>query len=204
MPRYTSTDYDKDLDMAQDWDIKPRGQGCSTCEKAFTKGERYWSALSRGEEGFQRADYCTECWPKVEEASLYSDWQGTFIPPPPKDQETLKKETAESLLRRLIEDEDGGQADVIFILAVMLERKKILIERDVQFDRDDDMLRVYEHKLSGETFLIADPQLKLDALEVVQQKVVDMLGIGDGKQKAAEPQAETPMELPLEETPATT
>jgi hypothetical protein len=189
--------------MAQDWDIKPRAKGCSTCEKQFEAGEHYWSALSRGDAGFERADYCTACWPKVDEASLYSDWQGTFVPPPAKDEEALKKETAESLLRRLIEEEDGEQVDVIFILAVMLERKKILIERDVQFDRDDEMLRVYEHKLSGETFLIADPQLQLDALEVVQQKVVDMLGIGEGK--PADPPAtqtsEATPELALESPP---
>ena len=180
--------------MAQDWDIKPRGQGCATCESTFAAGEHYWSALSRGENGFERADYCTTCWPAVDEETLYSDWQGTFVPPPPKDEEALKKETAESLLRRLIEEEDGEQIDVIFILAVMLERKKILIERDVQFDQDDEMRRVYEHKQSGETFLITDPQLQLDALEAVQQKVVDMLGIGDGK--ATTPPSGVPTDAP--------
>ena len=65
--------------------------------------------------------------PKVGDA--FSVWKGTFqaeLPPP----EVLKKETAESLLRKLIKKNDPHFRNTIFILAVMLERKRILAAQD--------------------------------------------------------------------------
>ena len=66
--------------------------------------------------------------------------------------------------------------NVIYILAVLLERKRILTERDVQTRDDDIVTRVYEHRQTGEVFLIPDPRLHLDQLEEVQKEVVLMLG----------------------------
>ncbi len=166
--------------MAQDWDIRPRSNLCSECEKVFEHQESYYSALVFGEEGYQRGDFCVGCWVgKEAELQPYSSWKGTYLVPPEKpDDEPLKKETAESLLRRLIEDENDENAPVIYILAVMLERKKTLVEKDVKIDDEGTVHRVYEHRETGETFLILDPQLKLDKLEEVQIRVADMLGAG--------------------------
>jgi hypothetical protein len=188
--------------MAQDWDIRPRSNLCSECEKVFENKESYYSALVRGDAGFQRGDFCTGCWVGKEAELLpYSSWKGTFLAPPDKEEnEALKKETAESLLRRLIEDESDENASVIYILVVMLERKKVLVEKDVKIDEDGTMHRVYEHKKSGETFLILDPQLKLDKLEAVQIRVIEMLG-GNKSQPEETPQDEPPTEDKETETP---
>jgi len=181
--------------MAQDWDIRSRSNLCSECEKLFENSETYYSALVYDEEGYQRGDFCVGCWVGKEvELVPYSSWKGVFIiPPEVVDNDPLKKETAESLLRRLIEDEDGENASVIYILAVMLERKKILVEKDVKIEEDGTMRRVYEHRNSGETFLILDPQLKLDRLEEVQMRVAKMLGGGEKKTAAAEKNVESTM-----------
>lgn len=163
--------------MAQDWDIKARSESCQACEAPFEDNQPYFSALLFGDQGYARADYCETCWSnKDESASPYSTWQGVFKKPSPEPEEPLKKETAESLLRRLMQDEDDSQRNVIYILAVMLERKRILVERDVQTRDDGTMIRIYEHRKTGETFLIPDPRLRLDQLEHVQQEVVEMLG----------------------------
>lgn len=163
--------------MAQDWDIKQRGEACCKCGTPFEDRQTYFSNLVFDEEGYTRADYCETCWPdKAESTSPYSKWQGVFRMPPPEPEEALKKETAESLLRRLMEKEDESNRNVIYILAVMLERKRVLVERDVQTRDDGTMIRVYEHRKTGETFLISDPRLRLDQLEQVQQEVIEMLG----------------------------
>ena len=192
--------------MAQDWDIRPRSTLCSDCEKAFENNEHYYSALVHGEEGYQRGDFCIGCWVgKEAELQPYSAWKGTFIVPPEKaDDDPLKKETAESLLRRLIEDESDENAPVIFILVVMLERKKTLVEKDVKIDEDGTVHRVYEHRQSGETFIILDPQLKLDKLQEVQIRVADMLGAKESRESKSErgkQDAETDAESDAGETP---
>ena len=168
--------------MAQDWNIKSRSNICSACEKNFADKDECYSALMFTDEGYIRGDYCLECWQKQElPGTVFSTWQGVFAVPPPLQEEPLKKETAESLLRKMIE-EDEPNIGVIYILAVMLERKRILIERDVKTTEDGTMLRIYEHKKSGETFLVTEPGLQLDKLEEVQAQVVELLG--GGKRKA--------------------
>ena len=178
--------------MAQDWDIKSRSEACTACSTAFEDGQSYLSALLFGENGYERADFCEGCWQQSEAVlSPYSSWQGIYRKPSATgNNDPLKKETAESLLRKLIEDEDPQNEGVIYILAVMLERKKILVEKDVTVDDLGTVHRVYEHRQTGETFLILDPQLKLDALEDVQTRVIEMLG-GPLPRAAAAPTAPT-------------
>jgi len=164
--------------MAQDWDIRPRSNLCCECDKLFENNEAYYSALIYDEEGYRRGDFCVGCWVgKEAELKPFSSWKGTFVTPTEvEDDDPLKKETAESLLRKLIEGEEEENASVIYILSVMLERKKVLVEKDVKIDEAGTVHRVYEHRKSGEIFLILDPQLKLDKLEAVQIKVAEMLG----------------------------
>ena len=137
--------------MAEDWNIKPRGEVCRQCETPFQDHQVYWSALLYTDEGYVRADHCTGCWEhRADTTAPFSTWQGVFKSPPPAPEEPLKKETAESLLRRLMEDEGDAHLNVIYILAVMLERKRILIERDVRSEEDGRTIRVYEHRKTGE------------------------------------------------------
>ena len=170
--------------MAQDWDIKARGEECSGCKMQFQDRQQYFSALVFGSEGYVREDYCGRCWMggKKEATSAYSQWQGVFRPPPPPPPEALKKETAETLLRRLMEQDDGTKVNVIYILAVMLERKRILVEKDIQKREVGTKLMVYEHRKTAEIFIIPDPCLQLDQLEHVQIEVVDLLGRHDAAQ----------------------
>ncbi|MBN2301115.1 MAG: hypothetical protein JXN60_01230 [Lentisphaerae bacterium] len=163
--------------MAQDWDIKTRCDVCQGCETPFQDMEPYFSALMRSEDGYVRRDYCAKCWESKNMDSVpYSSWQGTFRFPPPEPEEALKKETAESLLRKLMAEDDKTNINVMYILAVMLERKRMLIEKDVQTREDGIMIRVYEHRRTGETFLVPDPRLQLDKLEEVQNQVITLLG----------------------------
>jgi len=162
--------------MAQDWDIRPRSESCHGCGQPFEDRQACFSTLMVGEAGYQRADYCAACRERTSrDRPPYSAWQGVFRKPPPAPEEPLKKETAESLLRRLMETDDPARINVIFILTVMLERKRILAERDARIREDGEMVRVYEHRRTGETFLIRDPRLRLDQVDAVQQEVAAML-----------------------------
>lgn len=174
--------------MAQDWDIKPRGDACVGCKEPFADKQGYYSALVFGKEGYARGDYCAKCWPACEKSAMpYSMWQGIFRMPAPPPEEPLKKETAESLLRKLMEEEDDSKANAIYILAVMLERKRILVEKDVQRRPDGVWIRLYEHRKTAETFLIPDPRLRLDQIQDVQREVVALLGGETGAPPGAAP-----------------
>jgi hypothetical protein len=163
--------------MAQDWDIKPRGVACARCEEPFQDKQTYHALLVRDEDGYRRKDYCEACRGEAGAAEgVYSTWQGVFRLPPPPPEEPLKKETAESVLRRLMEEDEPGRLNVVYILAVMLERKRLLVERAIERLEDGGTVRVYEHRKTGETFVVRDPELRLDELEHVQAEVIAMLG----------------------------
>ncbi|HBA83134.1 MAG TPA: hypothetical protein DCZ95_03475 [Verrucomicrobia bacterium] len=163
--------------MNQEWNIKSRNEACQKCNKSFADGETFYSRLTFGEEGYAREDRCEPCWKAEAGDKSLSVWKTVFKAPPPPSEETLKKETAESLLRQLMETDNPAHRNVIYILAVMLERRRILIERDVQVREDGLKIRVYEHKKSQETFLVPDPELRLTELTQVQEEVLAMLGV---------------------------
>lgn len=164
--------------MAQEWKIKSRSTVCHGCETPFEDKQEFFTALNDVGDGYERIDYCRECWRKNQGSGQpYSMWRSTFAIPPPPAEEALKKETAETLLRKLMED-DAARPDVIYILAVMLERKKVLIEREVQTAEDGSLVRIYEQRSTQDSFIIRDPGLKLNELDDVQQAVIEMLGGG--------------------------
>ena len=56
----------------------------------------------------------------------------------------------------------------------MLERRKLLRETDSQ-RTPHGILRVYEHRKTGEIYLIRDPDIPLDQIETFQNEVVTLL-----------------------------
>jgi len=162
--------------MSQEWNIKPRNETCGTCNRPFADRDVFYSRLTFGEEGYVRQDCCITCWQEPAKTGALSVWKTVFKVPPPPPPEPLKKETAESMLRELMETDDPAKRNSIYILAVMLERRRILVERDVQTREDGVKIRVYEHRKTGETFLIPDPGLRLAEIKLVQEEVIGLLG----------------------------
>ena len=96
-----------------------------------------------------------------------------------------------------METDDPATRNVIFILAVMLERRRILVEKEVQMpEGTGQKIRVYEHKQTGESFVVPDPQLKLKEIETVQREVMELLGISPSAGKAAAAPAAAPAPAP--------
>lgn len=162
-----------------EWNIQSGALACAACERAFVAGESLFTRLIFSDQAYQRADHCEACWtPELREGSS-SFWRTQFKPPPPRKEELLKKETVEDSLRAFIEEGDPAHTNTIFVLTLMLERKRILVEKDVQAQEDGRKLRMYEHKVSGEAFVVTDPNLRLDEVVAVQEEVATLLGWRD-------------------------
>jgi hypothetical protein len=158
-----------------DWDIQPRSAVCTACQKSFADKEAYHTLLSLSGAGYNRRDLCAACYPNASREAVLSYWQGEYKMPAPPVPDPIQKETAETLLRKLVESSDPGHAATRYILAVMLERKKILKHRDTVTNEDAQELLVYEHASTGESFTVPDPRLRLDQLEHIQQQVSALL-----------------------------
>jgi hypothetical protein len=158
-----------------EWDIQSRSDVCTACQSPFADKSSYHTLLAFDAEGYRRRDLCDACITGASRERVISYWQGEYRQPAPPPPEPIQKETAETLLKKLVEAADPAQAGAAYILAVMLERKRILKHRDTVRDENGTELLVYEHGRTGESLTIPDPHLQLDQLEEVQRQVAGLL-----------------------------
>ena len=181
------------MSKADSWHIKSRAHQCSISEKPFTEGEVFFTAIFPDPEldGYLRSDFSQEAWESREnEAPLpFSFWRTVYRPPEVEAKVTIvDKDDPESLLKMMIEQDEAHTENTRYILAIMLERKKILVETDSQKTRTG-LIRIYEHRHSGEVFIVKDPLIPLREIAPIQEEVQRMLA----------PDEETPTN---EDTPA--
>jgi len=194
-----------------EWIIQSRAHACQACGKSFADKDTYHTILTSHKQELLRQDICPGCW-AVQNAKLQgsvqgaaghkgfiSQWQAIYhAPPPSSTADPIQKETAETLLRKLILANDPQHGPACYILAVMLERKRQLKIKQ-QIRRDGVRIFIYEHPKTGDLFTITDPDLQLNQLDAVQRDVTQLLVHGLPENLTAHPQqpnaAQTPTAL---------
>lgn len=163
--------------MSQEWNIKSRGHVCTLCGRPLVDKAPVVSALKETSGGYDRFDCHPECWKASErDWEPFSLWDGVYFAPVKEEKkEPLKKEDAGDLVRKLVTLDDPAMKNVVYVLAVMLERSKIFVERDARPQPDGTIRRVYEDRKNGDTFVILDPRIRLENLAEVQSQVVALL-----------------------------
>jgi hypothetical protein len=163
-----------------EWNIQSRAHACEACGHPFADRQPYHTILFDEGKELRRSDVCEPCAQKAGAArsrpGFISHWQGIYEAPAPVV-DAILKETAETVLRKLIEQNEPRYVPAAYILAVMLERKRILKVKE-QIVRDGRRVFVYEQPKTGDIFTIADPNLRLDQLEEVQRDVAMLLEQG--------------------------
>jgi hypothetical protein len=160
--------------LANEWTIKHRADACVLTNRPFAPGEYFYTLLFRDAEGFRREDLSEEAWQtRNENIRPFSFWKARYEPAPPARAESLGKENAEQLFRRLVTSENAPR-NACYVLAAMLERKKIL--KQIKSEQSENgLVLIYEHAATGDVFIVQDPQLRLDELETVQNEVARLL-----------------------------
>jgi hypothetical protein len=190
-----------------EWNIQSRAHACEACCQPFADKQPYHTLLLDEPPALRRSDICEPCWQKQSadaarsRAGFISHWQGIFEVPPPM-MDAIQKETAETVLRKLMEQNEPHHAPAAYILAVMLERKRILKVKE-QIIRDGQRVFIYEQPKTGDIFTIADPNLRLDQLEEVQRDVAMLLeqGLKPPLAETSAPAAEQTMVVEIEPAP---
>jgi hypothetical protein len=166
-----------------EWNIQSRGHACGISGRPFADHEPCHTVLlAAPRQGFERLDLSTEAWKShgaeiLARPNLISHWRGTYVAPPPAPPEPIRRDDAESLLRKLVECQDEQYSAACYILAAMLERKRVLRVK-AQVREQGRRVFLYEHPHSGDVFSIVDPDLQLHQLEAVQRQVADLLAHG--------------------------
>ena len=161
--------------LADEWSIQHRAEACALTGQPFAEGEEFYTLLFRDGDGFRRQDLSEPAWQqRNENLQPFSFWRSRFEAPPAAPPETLPKENAEELFRRLVSAADRSNANACYVLAAMLERKRILKQIQTEQSEQGPVL-IYEHSKSGDVFVVPDPQLRLHELSGVQAEVTQLL-----------------------------
>ena len=164
--------------MKEPWSIRSRAKECATSGIAFEPGQKIRAAIfpDPDSSGYPRLDFTVEAWAaRDEEESPFSTWLTTYHPPVIDEKaEAVVEDDPETLLRRMIDEDEEHTENARYILAVMLERQKLLRETDTQ-QIPSGILRVYEHRKTGDVFIIKDPQIPLSDVDRVQEEIRELL-----------------------------
>ena len=168
------------------WSIKSRSHTCFISERQFLDGENFYTAIFPDDQsgGYIRKDFCMEAWedfiqnPPENSLSPFSFWSSIYHVPVKEEEVKVTNKSPEDLLRRLIEEDQEHTENARYILAIMLERKKQLVEADSQ-TTPTGIIRIYEHRKSGDVFIVKDPNVQLADIESIQEEVSDLLANGE-------------------------
>ncbi len=189
--------------LAEPWHVRSRSRECAATQCPFVDGETIVTELfpDPASSGYLRRDYCIDGWKTYQETgdAPFSSWRTTYTATPNNDAAlAAEKLSAEEILQRLVEEDEDHTENARFILAVMLERQKLLRETDSQ-RTPTGILRIYEHRKTGEVFIVKDPDIPLSDIEAVQQEVFILLenngrspAPGEKPQTEAAPEADLP------------
>ncbi|MDP7034415.1 MAG: hypothetical protein QF752_07965 [Planctomycetota bacterium] len=114
---------------------------CLRCEAGFDDGDIFHSAIFRGEEGFVRQDFCGACWGELEEVPL-AVWKSRRAdseppPPPPPDGALLLE-----LLGRLVQEAKREDEAFVYLLALYLMRRKVVVLESTEGEGEERQLRL--------------------------------------------------------------
>lgn len=152
------------MSVLQKIQIPRRHTHCAKENEVFTSGMHYHSTLIESEEeGYQRKDYCLECWNSMEEheginwASQVPQNKGPDLRDLNRDQKALE------LLKFAQEEDNHKEA---FILALYLVRKKKMQFREEMVHEDGETYSLYEVLATEE--MIPVKKIALDDLPVLE------------------------------------
>ena len=156
-----------------------RARACESCERSFDGGDEIFSAIFRGEEGFERSDLCETCFGERPEGA-FSHWKSRH-PPPPAEAAKLDFNLAKDFLQKLIHEADPGQEGLAYTLTLLLSRKRRVKIKETRGDRIAVVIpQAAEEDLDVE---IRAPRLSDEDIDRLQERIAQLFGF------ASEPDA---------------
>ena len=134
-----------------------------------------------------RVELCPECWGiKIKEHSYDCEWKGMIMQARDEKRNLPKfnKHQVHDFFRDLYRKDLGGcdsdarveHNGILYFLAIMLERKNILIHQKSEIDSQTQIRSAYyvDHK-TGENYIIPEPLLSPDLVQKYKEKISALL-----------------------------
>jgi len=175
--------------------ISKSARQCHGCQKAFVHEQRLTSVLQRGTEGWQREDYCAECWSDDRGSTTLCVWSAQF-----QDPAVLEQQPAEAFspLRQAFyeaAERTGREAIALAYLAgQLLRRQKVFRFIKQAIDPESEAaVMLFLDRIGNRMIEVHDPNLTTGELERGRVQLLHRLAELEGTLDESEtaPVAET-------------
>jgi hypothetical protein len=161
--------------MAEWENYVKRTGACCKCERAFAEQEVYQATLNEVKDGFERRDYCGQCWNDQLRDESFSFWQAKVPRKEEKKQLFVDDTVLVDFFKRLSETDDEEKQGFCFVLALILMRKRLL--KYLSTEQKKSGQEVWVMKLTGDTkeYKICNPQLDDEEITKIQSELSNVL-----------------------------
>lgn len=154
-----------------DWNIRERAAFCTATGKPFKEGDVFYTMLFEEKGELVRKDLSEEAWTlRNDNIHPLSFWRSIFKEIPQEEKEALRREDAESELRKLLDQNKPENEKLCYLLALLLERKRIFRAREHATLNDQPVI-IYEHSETQETFVVPEKNFRLSEVEALQSEL---------------------------------
>ena len=161
--------------MAKDYDIAKTGGACCLCRKDLAPGQEFIATVREDGDGFQRADYCLDCWQDQADEGVFGTWRCRVGTPAEKRKLFVDDDLLMSFFERLAEADTDAKIAFRYVLALALMRKKLLVYD--RSDHQDDGTEVWHMHFRGSDrdHSVIDPKMDQQKIDEVSSQLGEIL-----------------------------
>ena len=168
-----------------EYKISGRAKECAASGTPFEEGQIVVSAIYLEDEGFLRRDYAESAFPGPE--NVFSSWRYT-IPVSVEEEHKLDFELASQFLEKLIRHADPAQEGLVYVLTLLLSRKRRVKIVKTAALPEGEMLTVRIRGPEEDVDVsVRAPRMTAEDVDRLQVQVAELFGF-------AEPEPEPPAE----------
>lgn len=165
--------------MNNNWEVQKNGTACLECETPFKDGESVNTVLYFNEDNtVTRKDFCSKCFTAEKKEGDCVFWKIKFKEKKKETSVVDKKAIVEELFKEYLHSSEPVHSKYCYIMALMLERKKVLVEKKnkkITNKSSGRRMFFYEHAKSGEVFIVHDPDIDLFEISSLQREITEIL-----------------------------
>ena len=167
-----------------DWRIEKVQSGCSACKEPFADQQRVVSVVLVGvDEVPVRRDFCQSCFEEHKPGDVF--WETRWV----QEGEAPRKIDFNQLLRIFeawVENPPPGQKELLYLIALLLIRKRFFRMLDLVSEGGEEYLRVRRPGPEQEPFLVPAPLLQSHQLPALTERLESLLdgSLGEDVQNA--------------------
>ncbi len=178
--------------MIADWEVAKTQGVCVGCGQSFEPRQEYFAALVEESEqtaqaaegqgqkekseagaGFERRDYCAECWQR-ESPQTFCFWKTSVPEPTEKKKLLVDDEVLLDFFERLERAGERAKINFRFVLALILMRKRILKYEQTQL-RDGQEIWIMGQVREQTKHEVVNPRLDDAQIEEVSEQLSAIL-----------------------------